>query len=208
MLEFIEEPHSYRYDGKPVPSITQLLDMAGFLDYSRVPRGRLDVKRKIGKAVHLACALADLGTLDVRTIHPDVEPYFFAYETFLADYRVKIVREFVERPLYHLAFGYAGTPDRGVLWGRDEVPTTLELKATYDLQPSTAVQTAAQGLLFHANGFRTLKRLALQLLPKGSPPYRLESYREPLDRNDFLSALNTYRFRERHGLLARERKAA
>lgn len=197
-LRFDPTAHAYHLDGQRLPSITQVIGATGLHPLDGIPADRLAEAAARGTAAHLACALHDRGTLDVPALHPSIEPYWWAWQSFLADTAFAPDPAWIERPLAHPAYRFAGTPDRVGRYRGD--PTVVELKCTYDLAPATALQTAAQALLCEANGHRIIRRFAVKLQPDGR--YQFREYRDPSDGRVFLAALTTHHWRAGHGLAA------
>jgi hypothetical protein len=78
--------HLYLVQGRPVPSVTQVLHAAGLgADYSMVPPQVLERKRTIGHFVHKATQYLDDGSLDLASVDPELEPYLAAYQRFLGE---------------------------------------------------------------------------------------------------------------------------
>ena len=83
---FDPERHLYVADGRPVPSVTQVLHSARLAaDYSMVPPDVLERKRTIGQYVHKATQYLDEGCLDLETVDPELQPYLAAYQRFLEE---------------------------------------------------------------------------------------------------------------------------
>ncbi len=65
-FSFDAERHLYLIQGRPVPSVTQVLHSAGLsADYSMVEPAVLERKRIIGEYVHKATQYLDEGCLDL-----------------------------------------------------------------------------------------------------------------------------------------------
>ena len=74
-IEFTFDPerHLYVVEGRPVPSVTQVLHSAGLAaDYSMVPPDVLERKRIVGQYVHKATQYLDEGCLDLETVDPEL----------------------------------------------------------------------------------------------------------------------------------------
>src|SRR5215471_15111903 len=83
---FDPERHLYMVEGRPVPSVTQVLHSAGLAaDYSMVRPDVLERKRIIGEYVHKATQYLDEGCLDLKTVDPELQPYLAAYQRFLEE---------------------------------------------------------------------------------------------------------------------------
>lgn len=74
-LTFDAEPHIYRWDGQAVPSVTQLMQDAGIIDYSHLHPDTRRMAMERGRLVHLATAMYDEGTLDEGSLDPVLVPY-------------------------------------------------------------------------------------------------------------------------------------
>ena len=107
-LEFNEERHEYRLDGKIVPSVTQIL--RPLMDFSGIPPDVLEHKRQIGTAVHKAIELDLLGELDETSVAPALAPYFGAWRDFKSEFGVKDGTT-TEYRVCSKIHGYAGTVD-------------------------------------------------------------------------------------------------
>lgn len=72
-LEFEAGSHTYRLDGRPIPSVTTILSFGA--DLSRIPQWTSDR----GTALHLATEYDDEGDLDEDSVDPLVRPHLEAY---------------------------------------------------------------------------------------------------------------------------------
>ena len=109
-LTFDEATHTYRVDGRVVPSVTQILKAVYPDVYAGIPAHVLDRKARLGTAVHKAIELELLGKLDYQSIHPEVQPYFWSWMQWWEDQHISPVACKAERKFYCEA-GYAGTVD-------------------------------------------------------------------------------------------------
>ena len=194
-LEFDEPTHTYRVDGRVVPSVTTILKP--LVDFGFVKAEVLEAKRELGRAVHRVCELHDLGRLDPRSVHEKVGGYYAGYLKFLRDYAPKW--EGIEERVYHPRFNYCGTLDRrGRLEGFRAI---LDVKATVALSPVTGLQTAAYAEAYVAEnpdapGIPPHRRYALQLTPEGM--YVLREYTDPGDIATFYSLVNITNWKNRY----------
>lgn len=143
MLHFDHEKHVYTLLPKKIvlPSVSEIIRPLS--DFSRIPQATLEFARARGVAVHKACELHDLGTLDEDDLDDQLLPYLDGWKKFCADHNP--VHTLIEHPLYHDTMLYAGTPDRvSAIGGRTIV---LDIKATATLNPAVAVQLSAYGMM-------------------------------------------------------------
>ena len=138
---FCEDTHEYKIDGKPVPSVTQVLKEAGLIDSTWfTPEAALR-----GTYVHQACALYDEGVLDLDGIDPQLAPYVSAWDKFKKD--SGIVPTIIEQPFYSLEHGFAGCVDRAWLDGKHWVIADLK---SGPLPDWLALQLAGYSILINA----------------------------------------------------------
>lgn len=102
MLNFNAESHIYDIDGQLVPSVTQILMVAGLIQISSY------AYTKTGTAVHKACENINTGG-DIDVIPQSAIPRVKAYIQFLRDTGFKPLH--VEQQVYHPKLMYAGTYD-------------------------------------------------------------------------------------------------
>lgn len=195
MLQFDADKHEYRLDGAVVPSVTQVTD--GLLtDLSMVPPDILRRAAEFGQAVHAACEYDDDGTLDEDSLDVSLLPYLAGYRKFKAEAKPEVLAN--ELKVYSRKYGFAGTLDRVMRFGRGLPRCLVDLKTNTQLLPAVGPQTAAYQLAWEEMGNPALtKRFALQLLPND---YRLEPLTDPMDRHVFLSCLTVARWRKTHGI--------
>src|SRR3990167_5158183 len=184
-LQFDFEKHEYTVDGVLLPSVTQLLSEFGIQDFSNIPFDRLEYKRVLGTAVHLACQYLDEQVLDESSLSKEILPYVNAYKKFCEI--TGFEPRHTELKMYSKKYRFAGTLDRQGLfeWKGKELESIIDLKCTWELYPSTAAQTAGYALLFEEN-FPAIKikaRFGLQLNQNGN--YEIEEYTDAQDLQDF-----------------------
>jgi hypothetical protein len=181
MLTFEAEKHIYRFDGRIVPSVTQVLEPLQHLD--GVPWAILEAAREFGSHCHLACHLWNIDALDFDALDPHLVPYVMGWCKFLNETGFKVTES--ETPVHHAEIGYAGTPDCLGTWQN----TTWVVDIKSGVVPCTVgPQLAAYQ---HAANLRPRRRLCIQLMPN---EYRLHEQRDLGDFHIFLSALNVYKF--------------
>lgn len=190
-LEFDSETHTYTLNGERVPSVTQVL--APLEDYSMVPRDVLEAARIFGQHVHEACDLFDRDELDWSSLDPELVPYVEAWAQFLEQSGAVVIASEVR--VAHEQLGYAGSPDKVLAWGKRLV--IPDLKATAVVPPTVGLQTAAYAKAYQAmHGGREPSRYCIHLQPGGK--YRSHPRTDPSDWSYFLSALNCYKWKEKH----------
>lgn len=176
LLTFEREAHLYRFDGNPIPSVTQAIRLAGLgTDYSGVPKVQLEEASMDGRLVHHA-----MGSLLLK-------PPTDGWDRFARSYRharkkiegcvraacswldlmwpnLEILE--VERPYYSAKLGYAGTLDFVALFFGKR--TLFEWKTTADVNAKSAgIQTAGYELLYEENEGRTIdQRIMIHLRPR------------------------------------------
>jgi len=193
-FEFDPVLHEYRWNREIVPSVTQLIQEFGLLDYSRVPPDRLEFKRLIGIRTHAASLLVDNGSLDeehFNTHFPECVPYLEAYRKF------RIIEEFEpthkEDRHYSRKWRFAGTPDEhgihmGVFKGAHVL---VDYKCTWRMYESTGPQLAGYSMLIEENlGIKIKGRFGLLLKPTGH--YELTPFKKQDDFTDFQACVHLH----------------
>jgi len=189
---FDELNHIYRLDGQVIPSVTQILQEEGITDYSYCD----DSDKEFGKAGHLTTELWDKRILDIKTVSDPLIPYLNGYKRFIKECKVKIIREWIEKPTYSLKWRYGVKPDR--LAKVNNKLTVYEIKFSTSTNPGTAIQTAAQKIAIEEQTKLKIKqRLELRLLPDD---YKLEYYNRLSDERIWLSAVILSQFKKENGL--------
>lgn len=106
-LQFEEQGHIYRYEGKVVLSVTQILYNAGLIsDFSTHD----DYARERGIVVHQCCAVID--EIDWREVDARIMGYVLSFCNWLDKTKAKINSH--ETRVYNPVYGYAGTFDLDV----------------------------------------------------------------------------------------------
>lgn len=198
-LEFEEASHTYTLEGRPIPSVTQILAETGFCDWlTRVPPTVLAKATHRGRAVHRAAQLYDERRLDYATVAPDLHGYLWAYELWIQEsgFRPRLI----EHRFHHPVYQYAGTLDReGVLGSDDEAVVDLKTGLMNRFRMSAAALQLAAYL--HSLEKPLLRRrLALELRVDGS--YRVYEYPQSDAARDFqifLAAMSVANYQRAHG---------
>lgn len=192
MLTFDEPSHTYRVNGKVIPSVTQIL--APLVDYSMINPATMAAAQELGTLVHLTTEMHDLGTLDESDLDPILQPYLDAWKAFR--HECDFVPSTVEERMYHPKFHYCGTSDRtGMVRGKKAV---LDIKKMMTLGPVIGIQLAAYLQMHNLSGAELTHRYALGLRPDGT--YRLQEYADPSDLAAFMSLLTIKNWKEKHGI--------
>jgi hypothetical protein len=106
-LLFDEVTHTYWLDGKKIPSVTEILKDAGWIDTTWYKQSGTDR----GTAVHEATEFIDRGDLDVEDFKS--EPWYGYIEAYMAFKReTGFEPVYIEEQLAHPEWKYAGTLDR------------------------------------------------------------------------------------------------
>lgn len=184
-VAFDTASHTYRVDGRVLPSVTQVLQI--LQDFGGVPADVLERAREFGSHVHTAVDLDNRGELDEDSLDPALRPCLEAWRKFRADTGAVVVAS--ELRLADSVLGYAGTLDTLlVIRSRHAL---VDVKT--GLVPRTVgPQLAAYDHLLRANGRpRPTRRLCVQLCADG---YRVHDCKDPADWPVFMSALNCHKF--------------
>jgi len=176
--------------GDDWPSVTEILERAGFVDYSGVPSSLLTTASERGKEVHAWTEMMDAGRVRADQAPPNILPYLTAYESFKAECNYEPI--LYECQVYNVDFDYDGIIDR--VARIDGHKSVVDLKCVHTLQSSTALQTAGYAACLEGHH----RRYALQLKPDGR--YHLQPYKDRNDRLDFLAAARVVRRQLRYGV--------
>ncbi len=193
MLTFDPAAHVYTWKGARVPSVTEIIGAALGDAFGAAPEGVLEYAKARGRAVHRACELDSRGELDEATVAPEIAPYLEAWRAFRRNYPFNVVAS--ERPLYHQALGFAGTPDviceSPAWWAVIDIKSGLGgLRA--QLQTAAYLEMAREH--YKAVDGKPARRFVLRLQANGRPA--LVECKRAGDWRDFLSCLNVYRLRQ------------
>lgn len=167
-ITFEAESHTYFLGLERVPSVSEILRPLTETYLAAIPEGVLNWKRDLGIAVHKACELLDLGTLDEESLDPQIVPYLEGYKAFRVDFQPKW--NAIEQIVFDDVHRYAGTMDRaGEL---TTGPAIVDIKTSLQVQPSAAVQLWAYAVAH--DGIEQPDLLVLQLKKDGT--YRLQPF--------------------------------
>ncbi len=193
-LTFDEATHTYRIGDRVVPSVTQVIrEVLAPDEYAGIPLQVLDHAAKRGRAVDRMIDLDLAGELDPDSLHPELLPYWRAWQAFpdrarWAESRDWITQGRVYSPTRH----YAGTFDVWI----PSLCTLVDIKATALVPRTVGVQTAAYAdAIPPLDSGRPINRFCLHVTPVGC---RLIPLTDKSDSADFLAALRVYHWRHRH----------
>lgn len=180
----LDENHHYYLGDRRLIGVTEtlsILDDRWKVDPFYLERGRL---------IHLATAYLDHDELDWSTVDERIEPYVHAYMSFKID--TGFLPGFVECPLHHYQFFYAGKIDRTGDLNDDHV--LIDLKSGVKVKVDK-LQGAAYWELCRANNIPIKKVFDLYLKDDGN--YSLVEIEKPkLLLPVFLACLTVARFKE------------
>lgn len=174
--------------GKEYPRVTEILRVAGLIDFSKVPASIMEPALKFGTAVHKATELWDKKTLDESILSEPLIPYLTAWKQFIKDYKITIEPDEMEKQFTSTKWGFKGSPDRWPIVNGKR--TLIDLKSSVSMHPATAVQTVAYQILLEEADVKIYQRWGVQLNEQGK--YKITPYKNLSDRTTFLSALNLY----------------
>jgi hypothetical protein len=165
--------HAYYLDGRQIPSITQMLQLTGWVDdtyYTEASRIR-------GTAVHDLCTEFDLGALDPAESESRYKGWLLAYQAAMRMLRPSW--ELIEIPAVHPLHKFGGRPDRK---GRVfKLHTIAEIKSGVR-EKAHKIQLALQAILLsaeHPLPAEHYQRLALYVQQNGK--FKLEQHDDPRD---------------------------
>jgi len=170
---FIEETHTYLLNGKPIPSVTDIISPL-HRSYGKINPAVLDQAARRGTAVHEALEMMDYGA-DFE-VFPETAPYIMAYQDWTEVYRPTWTG--IEEIVFSKEGWYAGTLDRiGYLNGGDKL-NIVDIKTsqpTREAYASVCLQTMAYAMAAMSEDisldYQTINRYGLFLMKDGK--YRL-----------------------------------
>lgn len=110
-LTFDAATHTYQLDGQEIPSVTQVLESVGLIDYSHIPWSTREMALERGRAVHEAIELDLEGDLDEESAdEAGVLGYVQAARNARAALGI-LLPDAWEQRVYHERWQYAGTLD-------------------------------------------------------------------------------------------------
>lgn len=204
MLTFDEDKHIYRWNGKSVPSVTQIigawLPVKGADFYVNTFSGaiiyadKFEAAGEVGKAIHKACGYVASGQgVDMLAIDSALIPPLKQFSKWVDDLKVKV--RYTESPMYSEKYGFAGTPDIICEVGNDKnIVAVVDIK-TGLVNDQVGSQTSAYEILTREflKIRRIIKRYEL-ILPRDGSPYKFKPLNDKNDLLFFLSRLNQYNY--------------
>lgn len=194
----------YVVDSVPVPSVTECLDRAQFIDLSKIPFQVLEDARLRGRAVHTWLELV-VGSPDaIRGLDPPefLAGYIAAWERWRRESRFVI--ESVEDAVVNRLYRYGGTFD--VLGRMVERRGMVDYKARYGLTPEIGPQTAGYLDALRDSGRvgadEPVDRYALLLRSDGT--YRFEQQKNRRDLHAFRAAVAVTHWQLENGITTLE----
>jgi hypothetical protein len=196
MIIFDDVSHTANDDGINVPRVSHILQEAGMTSFAGIPAAVLAAACDFGANVHAACSLWDAGTLDVEALDAALVPYLIAYRKFKEDYRVSIIHD--ELQVYSRKWGYCGVLDKYA--EANQECGIVDLKSGSSIYPATAIQTALYEIAAkEEHKLKVQFRLCVQL--KGDGTYAVEEYKNKMDLQVGIAAVQTYHWKAKHKLL-------
>lgn len=192
LLSFNEGWHQYKnLEGEVVPSVTQILDVAGVYKNKRF---FTEEGRDRGSKVH---KIAEAVFTDQEIEIPKAfQGYFEALMDFKSASPIQI--KFTEKKLYHPLDGFCGTVDLiGELKASGE-KALIDIKSGQPDQ-STGLQLGGYSILLDRERAEFVKRYALHINKNGK--YRLEPYLEDEWVRHFYSAWDLYQWKKKNGVI-------
>lgn len=191
----------YVVHGEAVPSVTEVLDMNGLVDFSMIQPEVLEEARLRGSAVHTWIELVTEHPDSIRGVDPpdQIRPYVLAWEKWIAEcgFEIKQAETAVVDPIYR----YAGTFDALGWLPLRKKRALVDYKARYGLTPEIGPQLAGylRAIPHHlVEPGEPIERYALLLRKDGS--YRFEPFTSRHDDHDFLAAVRIAHWKLRNGL--------
>lgn len=184
-LTFDEESHVYRMRGRPVVSVSRVLEP--LQEFDGVPLPILRAAAQFGRHVHKAVDLWNAKRLDIDALDPALRPYLDGWIAFMQDTASTIVES--ERAVFHPKLRYAGRLDTILSW--DGAHKLVDVKTSAAVPRTVGYQTAAYSAAYMSEGHKLHRdRYCVHLTGNGR--YRLHKYNDPSDMHMFQSALNLY----------------
>lgn len=191
-LTFSAPDHRYALDGVTIPSVTEILKLAGFIDFSHIPAGILAAAQDRGHLVHEALHYLNDGDLHLDSVPDDLRGYVQAGIDFrrLSGFTVYSCELRVCSPTWRVA----GTLDLLGRWD-DDVLTIADYKTGNPSDVAADLQLAAYAELLREMSpelaGELIRRVSVRLTKDGA--FHVEPYDDDssTDWSIFLAALTT-----------------
>jgi hypothetical protein len=186
-ISFDAAKHIYTVNGRVLPSVTQILKVAGLTDdWDNWRSQAREAAMRRGRIVHAACHYLDENALDWESVKPEYQPYVRAWQRFREDVRDFVIQD-IEKPVASPDFLYAGMMDRnGVIGtGKQFVVVDIKTSSSKTVPEWTRLQTVAYAVADKPD--RVCLRAAVVLGPDGT--YRWHEYPQQTWREDFADFL-------------------
>jgi len=171
MLTFEAATHTYRWHGRIVKSVTQILKAVYPGVYANIPAAILERKSKLGIATHRAIELCLLNLLDEASLHPEVVPYFESWRAWFVCARHQFDGQIWAEHQFYSPIGYPGTIDfKYPLGPAPKKCGIIDWKITDTIVPTHPIQTAAYAVAEDAE-----QAGCLYLQDDGSPAKYVET---------------------------------
>ncbi len=191
-LQFDEATHTYRLNGRKVPSVTEVIRaVLAPSEYANVPAHVLQHAADRGTAVERMIELDLRDELDEGSLAPEIVPYWEAWHQFPMRQAWRESECQFQGSVVNTDRGYAGTYDLFIPAER----TLIDIKATAMLPHTVGAQTAAYADAIAID--EPIRRYCLHVKPDGC---RLHPLTDKSDSADFLAALRVYNWRLRHAV--------
>jgi hypothetical protein len=178
MITFDAATHTYRVDGRVIPSVTQILKATGYINDRWYTPGSAER----GTQIHAETALIDHGFMQIDDYkNTQYYNYLLAWEKFKKEIGIGNFF-YIEKPLYSKRYDFCGTIDRVV----------KTITGTFILDIKTGVKNKSHEL--QLNAYRILmdkdfcNLLCVHIKDNGK--YSCEDQKLS---NDFLDVLSQYR---------------
>jgi hypothetical protein len=202
VIDFDEPEHLYVVNGILRPSVTQILERAGLVDFSHIPKNIRLAALSRGRRVHKAAQFLVEDDLDMDTVAIEERGYVESCAQFLATSEFVILGS--ERRVASLRYGYAGTVDAFGLWRGFAIADwcTGDLwESAKDLQTSGymgALREHPPGEWTNFTPASPIQRIGVHLNKYGRLPHT-EPYADPMDFSKFLAAVTVVHEQLRRG---------
>lgn len=179
MLSFDEASHTYTYGGLIKPSVTQVLDLMGYVS----PFCKSETAATLGTELHALFEYYDKGVLIEKGL-PDIDVKCLEmYKSYKND--VDPTFTDIETVLYDQSLDVCGKLDRAGI----KPDFIMDIKTGSSVPESARLQTAAYAMMRFPLTYEDVKRYCLHINPK-LKTYKIKSYDNP---NDYLEWENICR---------------